>query len=220
MVSINAKAKHAVERRKMVQHQLAARGINDPAVLEAFEDIPREIFLPPQYESQAYHDNPVPIGSGQTISQPYIVALMTEKLQLDKNCDVLELGTGSGYQTAILATIARRVYTIERYNQLSETAQANIAHLDLPNIEYCIGDGSKGWPEHRRFDRIIATAAMPKIPQPLIDQLKPDGLIIAPVGTMTAQELILARKTDQGLKTHQITPVRFVPLLGEYSFNE
>jgi protein-L-isoaspartate(D-aspartate) O-methyltransferase len=183
-------------------------------------EIPREEFVPEAYQSQAYTDGPLPIGMGQTISQPYIVALMTQQLRLNRYCEVLEIGTGSGYQTAILSRLAKKVYTIETLNQLSESAQAVLGRLGVENVEFYIGDGSCGWPEERHFDRIIITAAVPKIPEPLSEQLAEGGLMVAPLGHGSVQELVLCEKKS-GKITERITcSVRFVKLLGKYGFEE
>ena len=160
---------------------------------------------------------------GQTISQPYIVALMTQHLRVDRHCEVLEIGTGSGYQTSILAKLAKKVYTIERCNQLSEIAQAVLAQLNIDNVEYYIGDGSKGWPalgEHKQFDRIIITAAVPQLPGPLIDQLSEDGILIAPVGGEFSQDLTACEKKQNQLQRRTICPCRFVKLIGAHGFSE
>ncbi len=203
------------QRQKMVQRDIAARGIRDRRVLDAFRKIPRENFISEQYQAGAYDDNPIPIGMGQTISQPYIVALMTEKLAVRQTDEVLEIGTGCGYQTAILAKLAKKVYTVERHNQLSERAQAALAAIGIKNVEYAVADGTLGWPGGGQFNRIIVTAAMLEIPQPLTDQLKNDGLIVGPVGGRDYQNLILGRKQGDRLITSDICAVRFVPLIGE-----
>jgi protein-L-isoaspartate(D-aspartate) O-methyltransferase len=220
MVSFDNKNKFSAERADMVRTQLMARDITDPAVLEVMGKIPREQFVPPKYTHQAYADCPVPIGMGQTISQPYIVALMTQLLRLNSSCTVLEIGTGCGYQTAILAKLTRTVYTVERLNQLSETAQTNLADLGLENIEFYIGDGSKGWCRDMQFDRIIITAAVPDIPEIIIGQLRLNGLAVAPVGGEYSQELIVYEKTKTGLSKKTACGCRFVKLIGKYGFNE
>ncbi|GAF76211.1 unnamed protein product [marine sediment metagenome] len=220
MVSFDEKDRFAVARDSMVREQLMARGISDSAVLQLFREIRREEFVPEKYQSQAYADNPLPIGIGQTISQPFIVALMTQYLKLDKNCDVLEIGTGSGYQTAILAKLAKKVYTVERFNQLSEAAQAVLARLGIENIEYYIGDGSCGWGGGKQFDRIIITAAIREIPQPIIDQLCESGIVIAPVGDEFSQDLVVCRKSGGRLTYKSVCPCRFVKLIGKYGFTE
>lgn len=216
----NQDKQFAADRAYMVQRHLMGRDIRDGRVLEVIGALPRERFLPGQYASQAYADCPLPIRIGQTISQPYIVALMTQHLDLTEDSVVLELGTGSGYQTAILAKLCRKVYTIERHNQLAETAQNTLANLDITNVEYFIGDGSKGWPEEMEFDRIIITAAVPHIPKPLTAQLKTGGMILAPVGTEFSQDLVAYTKTETGLTHRLICPVRFVRLIGKNAFDE
>ena len=219
MVTYDAKDKFAAERNAMVHRDLAGRDITSPAVLEIMAQIPREEFLPEKYLPQAYADRPLPIGLGQTISQPYIVALMTQHLDLKDTDNVLEIGTGSGYQTAILAHLAKKVYTIERFNQLSESAQTILSRLDINNVEYYIGDGSCGWPENKSFDKIIITAAVPEIPLPLIDQLKDNGTIVAPIGGEFSQELIICKKIENELTYQNVCPCRFVKLIGKYGFS-
>lgn len=220
MVTINPDNQFAADRQYMLSHHLIARDITNPKVLDIMGQLPREKFIPQKYAWQAYADCPLPIGIGQTISQPYIVALMTQHLRLTPDCTVLELGTGSGYQTAVLAKLARKVCTIERHSQLSEIAQNTLANLNITNVEYFIGDGSTGWPDPAEFDRIIITAAVPHIPKPLTNQLKNNGLILAPVGTQFSQDLITHTKTETGLTKKQICPVRFVKLIGKNAFPE
>jgi protein-L-isoaspartate(D-aspartate) O-methyltransferase len=210
----------ARQRERMVEKDLKGRGISEPSVLSAVGRLAREDFVPESYRSQAYADCPLPIGMGQTISQPYIVALMTQELRLNNFCEVLEVGTGSGYQTAILAKLAKRVYTIERFAELSASAQAVLGRLGFANVEFCIGDGSFGWPEKRAFDRIIVTAAVPKVPQTLIDQLGAGGLIVAPVGSSGVQELVVGTKKEGKLIERVICDVRFVKLVGQHAFEE
>lgn len=220
MVSFNDNDRYAINRQAMVEHDLRRRDIRDPRVLDAAGRVPRELFVPEKYASSAYNDNPLPIGMGQTISQPYIVALMTQLLELKGTEHVLEIGTGSGYQTALLSELAGRVYTIERFGELSEQAQAILAKLDCCNIDFAIGDGSCGWPDDRQFDRIIVTAALPDIPDTLKNQLKEGGLIVAPVGGQCTQELIVARKHADRLAETAICGCRFVKLIGQYGFSE
>ena len=223
----------AKAQERMLTRDLKGRDIVDPNVLRVMGQIRREEFVPTSYESQAYSDSPLPIGMGQTISQPYIVALMTQELRLKPDCEVLEIGTGSGYQTAVLSRLAKKVYTIERFGQLSESAQAALGRLGIDNVEFYVGDGSCGWPRQKwdenlermvewqpRFDRIMITAAVPKIPQPLLEQLKEGGLIIAPIGYAGVQELIVAEKKDQSTTKRFICDVRFVKLFGEHGFEE
>ena len=204
----------------MVEKDLKGRGITEPGVISVMGRLPREEFVPESYKSKAYADCPLPIGMGQTISQPYIVALMTQELRLNNFCDVLEVGTGSGYQTAILAKLSRRVYTIERFSELLAETQTVLGRLGITNVEYYIGDGSRGWPEKKTFDRIIITAAVPRIPQPLIDQLKDNGLIVAPVGSSGVQELVVGTKKEGKLIERFVCDVRFVKLIGECAFEQ
>lgn len=220
MVSFDEKDRYEVSRREMIEYHLKNRGIGDPRVLDAMAHIPREAFVPAKYAAQSYDDNPLPIGTGQTISQPYIVALMTQSLKMTGCEEVLEIGTGSGYQTAILAALAKKVYTIERFNELSESAQAVLGRLGFENIEYYIGDGSCGWPTDMQFDRIIITAGVPEIPEPLERQLKEGGLLIAPVGGQWTQELVLAEKKKGHLEQNFICGCRFVKLIGKYGYSE
>ncbi|HOK95299.1 MAG TPA: protein-L-isoaspartate(D-aspartate) O-methyltransferase [Anaerohalosphaeraceae bacterium] len=207
-------------RRAMVDSDLRGRDINDSRVLKVMAEIPREAFVPAKYVGQSYADYPLPIGMGQTISQPYMVALMTQCLELSGTEEVLEIGTGSGYQTAILSKLAARVYTIERFCELAQSAQTVLSNLGLTNIEYYIGDGSTGWPEPRHFDRIIVTAGVPEVPPPLIDQLKDGGLLTAPIGGQWSQELIVGRKQNNQLTTRTVCGCRFVPLIGRYGYSE
>ena len=223
----------AKAQERMLTRDLRGRDIADPDVLRVMGRIRRQEFVPTSYESQAYSDSPLPIGMGQTISQPYIVALMTQELRLNRDCEVLEVGTGSGYQTAVLSKLVKKVYTMERFGQLSESAQAVLGRLGIDNVEFCIDDGSCGWPQERWdeklermvewqpcFDRIMITAAVPKIPDLLLKQLKEGGLIIAPVGFSGVQELIVAEKKDQQITKRFICDVRFVKLFGEHGFEE
>jgi len=207
-------------RERMLEWDLRGRDITNPRVLKAVAEVPREEFVPPSYQSQAYTDGPLPIGLGQTISQPYIVALMTQELRLDRKCDVLEIGTGSGYQTAVLAKLAKRVYTIERFAELSESAQVVLSRLGIGNVEFFIGDGSCGWPQQRTFERIMITAAVPRIPDPLAEQLADGGIMVAPVGPEGVQTLMAYEKRAGKITERFICDVRFVRLLGEYGFEE
>ncbi len=204
----------------MLEWDLRGRDITDPRVLKVVAEVPREEFVPPSYQSQAYTDGPLPIGLGQTISQPYIVALMTQELRLDRKCDVLEIGTGSGYQTAVLAKLAKKVYTIERFAELSESAQAVLSRLGIDNVEFFVGDGSCGWPQQRTFERIMITAAVPRMPQPLTGQLADGGIMVAPVGPDGVQTLMAYEKRAGEITERFICDVRFVRLLGEYGFEE
>ena len=212
--------KFAGVRQRMLRWDLKGRDITDPDVLRVMGEIRREEFVPDAYQSQAYADGPLPIGVGQTISQPYIVALMTQELRLNPDCEVLEIGTGSGYQTAVLSKLAKKVYTIERFAELSESAQAVLGRLDIKNVEFCIGDGSCGWPRQRTFDRVIITAAVPKMPKPLIEQLAEGGLIVGPVGYVAVQRLIVCEKKKERIAERLICDCRFVKLLGKYGFEE
>jgi protein-L-isoaspartate(D-aspartate) O-methyltransferase len=217
--------KFAGVRERMLKWDLKGRDITDPDVLRVMGEIRREEFVPDAYQSQAYADGPLPIGMGQTISQPYIVALMTQELRLNPDCEVLEIGTGSGYQTAVLSKLAKKVYTIERFAELSESAQAVLGRLDIKNVEFYIGDGSCGWPEPRLptsgcFDGIIITAAVPKMPEPLVEQLVEGGLMVGPVGLSGVQELVVCEKRKEKITERVICGCRFVKLLGKYGFEE
>ena len=220
MHSREKKDRFAGVRERMLKWDLAGRDITDPAVLKVMGQVRREEFVPQAYQWQAYADGPLPIGMGQTISQPYIVALMTQELRLNPDCEVLEVGTGSGYQTAVLAMLAKKVYTMERFTQLSESAQAVLSKLGVKNVEFYIGDGSCGWPHKRIFDRIMVTAGVPSVPRPLPDQLADGGIIVAPVGAGAVQQLIACEKKKQKLVERVICGCRFVKLLGEYGFDE
>jgi protein-L-isoaspartate(D-aspartate) O-methyltransferase len=202
-------------RRQMVETQCRARGIKDPRVLSALLDIPRHEFLPQLPLEEAYADRPVPIGHGQTISQPYIVALMTELLALERNAKVLEVGTGSGYQAAILSKIAWEVYSLEIVPELGGKAGATLQRLGIRNAHLKSGDGYEGWPEEAPFDGIILTAAPEQIPAPLLDQLAPEGRLVAPEGPPQAQRLFLIKRTGDGFQREALTPVKFVPMTGQ-----
>jgi protein-L-isoaspartate(D-aspartate) O-methyltransferase len=192
---------------------LRRQGIADSRVLSALEHVPREAFIEPAQKDEAYEDKALPIACGQTISQPFIVAFMTQLLELGDRMKVLEVGTGSGYQAAVLAKLCRRLYTIERFRPLLKAAEQRFAALDIPNITTRHGDGFKGWPEQAPFDRIIVTAAAPKVPETLLAQLKPGGILVMPVGDETGQTLRRVRMTDEGPREERLLPVRFVPLL-------
>jgi protein-L-isoaspartate(D-aspartate) O-methyltransferase len=204
------------EREAMVRLHLEARGIADRAVLQAMRKVPREEFVPPQHRRHAYADSALPIEARQTISQPYIVAAMTEALQVKPDAVVLEVGTGSGYQAAVLAEIVHHVYTIEIVESLATTARERLEHLGYTNITVRAGDGYQGWPEHAPFDGIIVTAAPDHIPQPLIEQLKPGGRMVIPVGEQFfGQDLLLIKKDADGtVSQRNLMGVRFVPLTG------
>jgi len=207
-------------RERMVETQIAARGVHDERVLEAMRKVPRHLFLDEALRDQAYSDHPLPIAEKQTISQPYIVALMTESLELNGEEKVLEIGTGSGYQTAILAELADRVFSIERYPDLAYRANSILQKLGYGNIIVRVGDGSLGWPDDAPFDGIIVTAGTPKIPQPLVDQLKMGGRLVVPVGDRFGQDLILVRRVAEGIKKTNLGGVRFVNLVGKWGWKE
>jgi protein-L-isoaspartate(D-aspartate) O-methyltransferase len=205
------------ERERMVAGQIAARGVRDPAVLAAMAAVPREWFVPPELQASAYDDAALPIAAGQTISQPYIVALMTEALALQPGARVLEIGTGSGYQAAVLAQLTPHVYSIEYVPALAESARATLAAHGLTGIALRQGDGYGGWPDAAPFDAILVAAAPPSVPQPLIDQLRPGGRLCIPIDAAPGmQELLLVSKQADGSTTRtSLRPVRFVPMLGE-----
>jgi len=202
-------------RQRMVDRQICARGIRAPAVVAAFRKVPRHELIPADRQSEAYDDHPVSIGKGQTISQPYMVALMTEELGIEEGHRVLEIGTGSGYQTAILAEIAREVYTVERVAELSESAQEVLMGLGYANVHFLIGDGTLGWPEHGPYDRIIVTAGGPRIPPSLVDQLAVGGRLVIPVGDTFHQSLTIVTKTEKGTHEKHGCGCVFVKLIGE-----
>jgi protein-L-isoaspartate(D-aspartate) O-methyltransferase len=204
------------ERRRMVDHDLRARDIRDPRVLAAMASVPRHRFVPDALQRDAYADMPLPIGHGQTISQPYIVAFMTQALEIEPHHRVLEIGTGSGYQAAVLGEVAAQVYSIEIVEPLAQRASATLAELGYGNIEVRAGNGYLGWPEQAPFDRIIVTAAPDAVPQALVDQLAVGGLMAIPVG-VGEQELRILRRTDEGLRLIDRLPVRFVPMTGKPS---
>ncbi len=207
-------------RNLMVDIQLIPRGIKDRRVLEVMRKIPRHLFIPEAYWDNAYEDMALSIGEGQTISQPYMVAIMTELLELNGSEKVLEIGTGSGYQAAILSELAREVYTIERVKGLGLNAKDKLKEMGYENIYVIIGDGTKGLPEKAPFDRIIITAAAPKIPECLLEQLNEGGIIIAPVGQRFSQILLKVKKSKGILKEEYHTPCVFVPLIGEFGWTE
>lgn len=199
------------QREKMVQNQIIQRGVDDSRVLKAMREVERHKFVPEAYRKLAYADRPLPIGQGQTISQPYIVALMTAELDPGENDIILEIGAGSGYQAAVLAKLCKEVYTIEIEPELGARAQSLLNELGYDNIHVRIGDGYQGWPEHAPFDAIIVTASPSHIPQPLINQLKEGGKMIIPVGEGHTQELILLEKKGKIMRQKNLIPVRFVP---------
>lgn len=202
----------------MVDYQLIPRGIKDERVLAAMRKVPRHLFVPEFIRHSAYDDMALPIGDDQTISQPYMVAIMTEFLELKGDEKVLEVGTGSGYQAAILAELSKEVYSIERIPSLADEARRRLTELGYENVYVIVGDGTKGLAEKAPFDRIIITAAAPKIPEPLINQLKDGGIIIAPVGERFSQILIKGKKEKEIIIEEYHTPCVFVPLVGEYGW--
>jgi len=200
-------------RRQMIEHDLKARDISDPAVLQAMNEVPRHLFVPTALQPLAYADRPLPIGNGQTISQPYIVAFMTQLLEITPKDRVLEIGTGCGYQAAVLARLAKNVYTMEIIEPLALDAQKLLAELGYKNIFVMAGDGFDGWPEHAPFDKIILSCAVKEFPPALIAQLAEGGRIIAPLNsTRFAQNLVLATKVNGQIKSKEVLPVRFVPM--------
>lgn len=207
-------------RDLMVDTQLIPRGIRDERVLKAMRKVPRHLFLEESQWFRAYDDMALPIGEGQTISQPYMVAIMTELLELKGDEKVLEIGTGSGYQAAILAELSKEVYTIERVQSLSERASRVLRSLGYENVHLRVGDGTIGWPEEAPFDRVIITAACPEIPAPIKDQLNERGIIVAPVGERFSQILLKARKEKGRLIEDYHTPCVFVPLIGKYGWKD
>lgn len=202
-------------RENMVTTQIIARGISDKSVIEAMRKVERHLFVPEIHIQHAYGDHPLPIGYGQTISQPYIVAFMTEILELDENSRVLEVGTGSGYQAAVLAEICDSVYTVEIVEELGTRSARLFKELGYSNVKVKIGDGYLGWPEYSPFDAIIVTCAPTHVPDPLKDQLKEGGRMIIPVGERYVQELVLLTKKKGALKQTSVLPVRFVPMVDE-----
>lgn len=211
---------YASAREQMVQRQLIARGIRDPRVLAAMRKVPRHLFVEEALRDQAYCDYPLPIGEQQTISQPYIVALMTQSLELKGPEKVLEIGTGSGYQAAILCELAARVFSIERIAVLAARARRVMEELRYFNIQIRVGDGTLGWPEEKPFDAILVTAGTPTIPQPFLDQLAEGGRLVIPVGDFYSQTLTRVTKTPKGLKYDYFGGCRFVRLLGRFAWHE
>jgi protein-L-isoaspartate(D-aspartate) O-methyltransferase len=207
-------------RENMVKTQLVPRGIYDPRVIQAMGTVPRERFVERPLKRRAYDDRPLPIGQDQTISQPYIVALMTQALDLTGDEKTLEIGTGSGYQTAILAEMSEAVYTIERISSLLERAKGTLNELGYTNIYFKVFDGTLGWSEYAPYDAIIVTAAAPRIPKPLFDQLNEEGRLVVPVGERISQELIKVTRKDGKFFEKSLGGVRFVSLVGEYGWTE
>lgn len=207
-------------RERMVITQLQARGIRDSRVIAAFCKVPREHFVLPEHKDESYNDYPLPIGNGQTISQPYMVALMTESLALRQDERVLEIGTGSGYQTAILAELCKEVYTVERVASLSETAQKRLTSLGYSNIWLKTGDGSCGWPEYAPYNAIIVTCAAPELPPPLLEQLSDGGRSVIPIGGNFSQMLTVFEKRDSEINERSACGCVFVPLVGKYGLTD
>jgi protein-L-isoaspartate(D-aspartate) O-methyltransferase len=204
----------------MVLHQLEKRGITDSRVLEAFLQVPRHAFVPPKFQEAAYADHPLPIGEGQTISQPYMVALMTQLLRLTGKERVLEVGTGSGYQAAVLSCLAREVYSIERVDSLAREARERLSGLGYGNVQITVGDGTCGWPEHAPYAGILVTAGAPALPEPLIEQLAEGGRLVVPVGGSFSQELTVVMKADGELRIWNEGGCVFVPLIGEHGWRK
>jgi len=211
---------HAGQRRKMVEEQLSDRGIKDLLVLEVMSRVPRHLFTLDSLQHRAYGDTPLPIGENQTISQPYIVAAMTEALKLKGHERVLEIGTGSGYQTAVVAELAAQVFTIERINALSRKAQQILEGLNYANIVFKMFDGTYGWPDQAPFDAIMVTAAAKEIPEALIKQLRDEGTLVAPAGGVDKQKLIVLTKKGDRVSKREIGDCKFVPLVGKYGWPE
>jgi protein-L-isoaspartate(D-aspartate) O-methyltransferase len=205
-------------RLKMVEEQIVSRGIKDAKLIAAMEKIPRHLFVEEALQNQAYSDYPLPIGEKQTISQPYMVALMTEAMLLTGKEKVLEIGTGSGYQTAILAELSEKVFSVERIRSLAIQARKLLYELGYFNVEIKIFDGTFGWTEESPFDAIIVTAGSPDIPQPLIDQLAMGGRLVIPVGDVFVQDLFRVTKTEEGIKKEDLGGCRFVKLIGKYGW--
>ena len=206
------------ERARMVEYQIAARGVRDTRVLAAMREVPRHLFIPDAQRSAAYQDRPLPIGSGQTISQPYIVALMTELLEPSPGDTVLEIGAGSGYQAAILGKLVSRVITIERLPEIAAAARERLQRLEITNVEVEVGDGTMGYPLKAPYQGILVTAATPEIPAPLLDQLADGGRLVAPAGGRDVQELVRVRKQGGQLVRENHGAVCFVPLIGEFGW--
>jgi len=210
----------ARERENMVNYQIARRGIVDERILDAMRTIPRHLFVPEEFQRDAYDDRPLPIGYEQTISQPYIVAFMTNVLDLHGNECVLEVGTGSGYQAAVISLLVKKVYTVERIPALAEQAQKTLQELGIKNVEVHQGDGSLGWLDHAPYQAILVTAAAPEAPKALLDQLDVGGRMVIPVGGRTQQVLEIWRRNQEGLQSQTTFPVMFVPLKGKQGWKE
>jgi protein-L-isoaspartate(D-aspartate) O-methyltransferase len=219
MIHMEKKPEIRAAKKQMIDRHLIARGIEDPGVLRAMEKVPRERFVPEHLQDAAYGDHALPVDHNQTISQPYIVALMTEALELKGTERVLEIGTGSGYQCAILAELSKEVYTVERIEALTETAKKVLEALGYGNIHFQVSDGTLGWMEHAPYHAIIVTAGAPDIPQPLLDQLEEGGRLVVPVGGRMGQDLIKVTKRKGKLVKESLGPVQFVQLLGAHGWN-
>ncbi|UCE18057.1 MAG: protein-L-isoaspartate(D-aspartate) O-methyltransferase [Gemmatimonadota bacterium] len=206
---------YAIARERMVQNQLVARKITNEKVLEAMRTVPRHEFVPKELWGRAYGDHPLPIGQSQTISQPYMVALMTQQLQLEKTNKVLEIGTGSGYQAAILAELVRRVFSVERVPELSSRARKVLDGLGYGNVIIKTGDGTLGWKEFAPFDRIVVTAGAPDVPSALVEQLVDGGRIVLPIGNTYVQTLLVVKKKGKKIERKEVCGCTFVPLIGE-----
>ena len=212
---------YAGVRERMIRELIAARGVKDERVLAALRKVPRHLFVKDHLRTQSYGDHALPIGSSQTISQPYIVARMTELLEVGPEHSVLEIGTGSGYQTAILALLARRVYSLERIAELAREAIPRMRQLGLENVKIQVFDGTVGWSEWAPYDRILVTAGAPKVPDPLLDQLAPGGVLVIPEGQLNAQKLVIYKKLARGaIRRSEGEEVAFVPLLGRHGWKE
>ncbi|MCB1111700.1 MAG: protein-L-isoaspartate(D-aspartate) O-methyltransferase [Chlamydiales bacterium] len=213
---MDQEAEYALLRQRMVEEQIMRRGVSDSLTLKAMAAVKRHFFVPEALRTHAYGDGPLKIGAGQTISQPYIVALMTQAAQVDSTSTVLDIGTGSGYAAAVFAEIVDQVYSIERISELSHQAEIVLKDLGYKNIHLKVGDGTLGWPEHAPYDAIVVTAGAPVVPESLLDQLKTGGRLVIPVGDGTSQHLLRYTKTDDGEFSEQMLEyVRFVPLIGE-----
>ncbi|WOX56193.1 MULTISPECIES: protein-L-isoaspartate(D-aspartate) O-methyltransferase [unclassified Methanoculleus] len=208
------------EREEMVEFQVRARGVRDQRVLAAMRRVPRHLFVPKGLERAAYEDRPLPIGKDQTISQPYIVAVMTEQLELTPHDRVLEVGTGSGYQAALLADLAGTVISVERLQDLADSARENLARAGIAGVRVIVGDGTKGYPPEAPYDAIVVTAASPDVPQPLIDQLAEGGRLVAPIGARDCQSLIKLVKRGGRVEEIPLGGVCFVPLIGQFGWRE
>ncbi len=211
---------YALRRRRMVEEQLVPRGIRDSRTLDAMLRVPRHLFVEEALREKAYSDNALPIGHAQTITQPYVVALMLDLLQVDPRNRVLEIGTGSGYQTAVLAALADAVHTVERIRPLSQRARAILGGLGLNNVRFRVGDGTAGWPEEAPFDRIVVAAGAPSVPAALLDHLVPGGRLVIPVGNASGQTLQIVMRGPSGFRTERREPCRFVKLIGRQGWRE